>query len=143
MNIRERLPSILVIAVLVVGASLVAMKFFPSKSNGKQVVVKVPELSALAINGEKAFNKNCMVCHGKNASGTDKGPPLVHDIYNPGHHADMSFYLAVRRGTRRHHWPFGDMPPQPHVTKKQVEAIVHYVRELQRANGIVYRAHHM
>lgn len=102
-------------------------------------MIKVPQFTALAVKGEKAFTKNCASCRGKNAAETDKGPPLIHDIYNPGHHADMAFVLAVRRGTRRYHWPYDDMPPQPHVTKKQVEAIIRYVRELQKENGNVYR----
>ncbi|MEL0108389.1 MAG: cytochrome c [Rhodospirillaceae bacterium] len=145
MNLRDRLPKILVITVLVAGVAVIAWDITSTSSppGSAHIVVKVPQLSSLAKRGEKDFNTNCAVCHGKNASGTDKGPPLVHDIYNPGHHADMAFTLAVRRGTRRHHWPYGDMPPQPQVTKSQLKAIVKYVRELQKANGIVYREHHM
>ena len=67
------------------------------------------------------------------------GPPLVHNIYNSGHHADASFHFAVRAGARQHHWRFGDMPPQEQVTDDEVPAIIAYVRELQQANGIPYR----
>ncbi len=105
--------------------------------------VKVPQLSALAANGKSAFDAACAQCHGLNAAGTDIGPPLVHDIYNPGHHSDEAFFLAVELGVRQHHWPYGDMPPQPQVTQDQVAAIVRYVRELQVANGISYRPHRM
>ena len=64
-------------------------------------------------------------------------PPLVHRIYEPSHHGDMAFVLAARNGVRAHHWPFGDMPPvgQP-LTDGELAAIIAYVRELQRANGI-------
>jgi mono/diheme cytochrome c family protein len=93
--------------------------------------------------GKAAFDANCSSCHGANGAGTDKGPPLIHDIYNPGHHADAAFVLAARKGVRRHHWPFGDMPPQPQVTDSQISAIIQYVRELQAANGISYRPHRM
>ena len=76
------------------------------------------------------------MCHGENATGTEQGPPLVHKIYEPGHHADASFYRAVERGVRSHHWPFGNMPPIPGVSRKDVTRILAFVRELQRANGI-------
>ena len=105
--------------------------------------VKVPPLSDIAARGKIAFDANCAPCHGANASGTDQGPPLVHNIYNPGHHADGAFFLAARLGVRQHHWPFGNMPPQPQVSEEQVAAIIRYVRELQVANGITYRPHRM
>ena len=68
--------------------------------------------------------------------GTDRGPPLVHPYYAPGHHADAAFYQAVRVGVTAHHWHFGDMPPRPEVSMDQVGRILAYVRALQRANGI-------
>ena len=57
-------------------------------------------------------------------------------MYQPAHHGDVAFELAVRRGVRAHHSRFGDMPPQPAVTADEVVQITRYVRELQRANGI-------
>ena len=107
------------------------------------VDVRVPELSAVALRGEEAFKVNCAQCHGKNASGTGNGPPLVHNIYNPGHHSDQAFFLAAKRGVRRHHWRYGNMAPQPQVKDDQLAAIVKYVRELQVANGITYQPHRM
>jgi hypothetical protein len=56
-------------------------------------------------------------------AGTDKGPPLVHNIYNPGHHAAGAFFLAAKTGVRSHHWPYGDMPPQPQMSEAQVGGI--------------------
>lgn len=96
----------------------------------------VPELSARAKTGQKRFEENCIVCHGVNAGGTDQGPPLVHRIYEPNHHGDRAFYLAAQQGVRAHHWRFGDMPPITAVSQRDVKAIIAYVRELQRANGI-------
>lgn len=86
--------------------------------------------------GENSFQVNCAVCHGERALGTDQGPPLVHIIYEPNHHADIAFHLAATRGVRAHHWTFGDMPPQPQVSTDQMEQIVAYVRYLQRQVGI-------
>jgi len=89
-----------------------------------------------ADGGAAVFERKCAECHGGAAKGTDKGPPLVHKVYEPGHHADVSFYLAVRQGVRAHHWPFGDMPPVEGVSDEQIADIVAYVRGLQRAAGI-------
>ena len=86
--------------------------------------------------GAELFRQNCSVCHGRAGSGSNKGPPLVHKTYNPGHHADLAFHLAVKNGVRRHHWQFGDMPPQPQVSPEAIGHIVAYVRALQRRAGI-------
>ena len=86
--------------------------------------------------GKDLFEGNCSACHGPVANGTAKGPPLVDIIYEPSHHGDMAFVLAVRSGVRAHHWRFGDMPPLPGVTESMVLEIVGYVRWLQRQVGI-------
>jgi len=86
--------------------------------------------------GARIFAAKCAGCHGPEASGSDKGPPLVHRIYEPGHHGDDAFFRAVLQGVRAHHWPFGDMPPVPGVTTEQIGHIVGYVRMLQAKAGI-------
>ncbi len=126
------------VAVLAVGIGLLAWRFFVPSPDGSGAVrtVLVPQLSAAAEAGKRAFDGNCARCHGADAAGTGNGPPLVHDYYHPGHHADGAFHLAVSRGVRQHHWNFGNMPAQPHVTEQQTRTIIRYVRELQEANGI-------
>ena len=89
-----------------------------------------------AETGAQLFAARCAGCHGPSASGSDKGPPLVHQIYEPGHHADAAFYQAVRQGVKSHHWAFGDMMPIPGITDEQIGQIVSYVRNLQVENGI-------
>lgn len=101
------------------------------------VAVAVPDLSENARSGERTFNANCVLCHGPNASGTGLGPPLVHKIYEPGHHQDFTIQSAVRNGVPSHHWPFGNMPPVPAVSDEDIPNIICYIRELQRANGII------
>lgn len=99
--------------------------------------VVVPDLSAQAALGKTLFDASCADCHGANAAGQDGvAPPLVHIIYEPSHHSDASFHLAVQNGVRAHHWSFGDMPPVEGVGEADVTAIIAYIRELQRANGI-------
>ena len=118
-------------------AAIVALLWMLQVDRGEtRVDVNVPELSPVAEAGEAAFAEHCASCHGPAAGGTDKGPPLVHPIYEPGHHADASFVLAAKRGVAPHHWDFGAMPPQPQVGERTLQQIIAYVRELQRANGI-------
>lgn len=143
MRLMENIPAIAVTAVLIGGAAVFISNMVSGPESGIPVDVTVPQFSAQAKTGETAFVENCAACHGQNAGGSDKGPPLVHNIYNPGHHADAAFFLAAKKGVRRHHWPFGNMPPQPKVKDKQIADIIRYVRELQAANGITYKPHNM
>lgn len=86
--------------------------------------------------GAAMFAQHCAPCHGAAALGTEQGPPLVHGIYEPGHHGDAAFVLAVTRGVRAHHWRFGDMPPVPGLTTEDAAIITAYVRWLQNRAGI-------
>ena len=86
--------------------------------------------------GEGKFAANCAACHGARGVGTKQGPPLVHKIYEPNHHADMAFFRAAENGVRAHHWEFGNMPKIEGVTPADVEQIIRYVRWLQREAGI-------
>lgn len=86
--------------------------------------------------GEQLYDATCAACHGGAALGTAQGPPLVHIVYEPNHHADAAFLLAVQRGVRAHHWRFGNMPPQPGVTPEEAQTITDYVRWLQREAGV-------
>jgi mono/diheme cytochrome c family protein len=86
--------------------------------------------------GQQLFDANCARCHGAMGRGSNLGPPLVHKVYRPGHHADLAFYLAVKNGSRQHHWLFGDMPPITGVSAEETTHIVAYVRREQRRAGI-------
>lgn len=121
--------TILTVAFLIGGVYLI-------RQTEQEITVVVPELSPKAITGMAAFQTSCVECHGKNAAGTEKGPPLVHSIYRPSLHADFSFVRAITVGVAQHHWLFGSMPPQPQLVREEIDQIVVYIRELQRANGI-------
>lgn len=103
---------------------------------GPIVEVSVPEFSPNGRAGEILFNVNCSSCHGANAAGSEVGPPLIHPIYEPSHHGDPAFYRATLMGVQANHWRFGNMPAVEGVSEQDVDMIVRYVRELQRANGI-------
>lgn len=102
------------------------------------VEVQLPEqLSSEATIGQRVFEASCAACHGDNAAGQNGvAPPLIHRTYEPSHHSDESFQMAVQNGVRAHHWPFGNMPAVDGLTRADVQYIARYIRELQRANGI-------
>ncbi len=122
--------------VVALGAALIASGQFSGQSNEHVVAVTVPNLSKAARSGQSRFKTYCAECHGDSGQGSDTGPPLIHQIYHPGHHADGAFYAAAKRGSRQHHWQFGNMPPVDGIEDADINAIVAYIRELQSANGI-------
>ena len=99
--------------------------------------IVIPEFSPIAQAGNQLYNEFCAACHGENAAGTQAGPTFLNRIYRAGHHPNETFMRVPFQGARAHHWGFGDMPPVEGITQDQVLKIVHYVRELQRANGIL------
>jgi len=101
------------------------------------VEIQMPLIEGNAGIGQRIFESACAACHGTNAVGVEgAGPPLIHVIYEPSHHADESFQRAVAMGVRSHHWRFGDMPPIAGLTRGDVAMVIAYIREIQRANGI-------
>jgi len=125
------MPQVLAYSALTLAFGFCSLQ---AASLGEQVTI--PDLSEAATRGQAAFDTYCATCHGTDAGGTNSGPPLIHKIYHPGHHADMAFYLAARQGSRAHHWSFGDMPPVQGVSDADLVDIITFVREVQRANGI-------
>ena len=88
------------------------------------------------VDGERRYERSCRGCHGPLGAGTRAGPPLVHRIYEPSHHSDAAFQLAVTRGVRAHHWTFGNMPPLPGMDSAGIAAVTAYVRWLQQKAGV-------
>lgn len=136
---------LLVGAVVVGGIAIIFMQMGSADKKGASSEIGAPlalvtlpaSLSAEAELGKQAFEANCVACHGVNAAGIDgSGPPLIHKIYEPSHHGDLSFFMAAQNGVRAHHWPFGNMPPVEGTTEDEVKNIIAYIRELQHANGI-------
>jgi mono/diheme cytochrome c family protein len=86
--------------------------------------------------GKQLYQSNCAQCHGAWAAGTTQGPPLIHPFYRPDHHGDPAFYNAGLNGVRAHHWEFGDMPAIAGITRKDLDAIVPFIRWLQQERGL-------
>ena len=105
-------------------------------AQGMKIPRPSPGLMPNAATGKPLFEKHCGGCHGVDLRGSDKGPPLLHRIYEPSHHSDIAFQMAVANGTRQHHWKFGDMAPVPGVSPDEVAHITAWVRAAQRKVGI-------
>ncbi len=85
--------------------------------------------------GAPLYEAHCAECHGSDLRGTDRGPSHLSAVYEPNHHADGSFTLAVTRGSPQHHWNFGPMPPVVGLDQSEIDAIVAYVRDVQAREG--------
>jgi mono/diheme cytochrome c family protein len=131
-SMRIPMTSILQIGLFVLGLSLLVAC---DSSQPKQAVGGGPVPAEFQV-GETTFNANCAACHGKQAVGTDHGPPFINKIYEPNHHGDQAFQLAAANGVKAHHWEFGNMPKVEGVAPGDVDQIVKYVRWLQRQAGI-------
>lgn len=121
------------IACLTVVAVCVACESQTNKDAAPPAAGKTPAEFQL---GETKFSAHCAACHGAGAVGTAQGPPLVHKIYEPNHHADVAFQRAALNGVRAHHWDFGNMPKIDGVSPDDVDKIIKYIRWLQRQSGI-------
>jgi mono/diheme cytochrome c family protein len=97
----------------------------------------VAEVPAAHAGGRQLFETHCARCHGAGGTGTERGPSFLSKTYEPNHHGDASFLMAVRRGVTAHHWRFGDMPPIPDVPDDDMTRIVGYIRWAQRQAGIL------
>lgn len=97
---------------------------------------QAPKVPANLTLNKMLYDKFCTSCHGVDLKGTKKGPPFIHRVYHPGHHADGAFFLAAKNGARAHHWKFGDMPPVAGTNQEIVAAIVKYVRHVQKQAGL-------
>lgn len=117
-------------------AGVLVLASITGHAQGWQIPKPSPGLMLNPSVGKTLYEKNCASCHGITLNGSDKGPPLLHRIYEPSHHADIAFQLAVKNGVRAHHWQFGDMTPVPQVTPDDVAHITAYVRAAQKKIGI-------
>ncbi len=72
-----------------------------------QVDEQDPVLVAM---GADLYEASCAACHGSDLRGTDKGPSHLSILYQPGHHGDGAFQIAVLFGSNAHLFLFGRMP---------------------------------
>lgn len=105
-------------------------------AQGMQIPKPSDGLMPNPARGKTLYGTNCASCHGADLKGSDKGPPMLHKVYEPSHHGDVAFQLAARNGVRAHHFKFGDMQAVPAVTPDDVAHITAFIRMEQRKVGI-------
>lgn len=102
-------------------------------SGTSEASVPVQDSDLVAL-GDELYQAQCAECHGSDLRGTDQGPSFLSVVYEPGHHSDQAFVLAVLQGVRTHHWDFGNMEPVA-LEDGDIEAIIAFVRETQQVQG--------
>lgn len=63
--------------------------------------------------------------------GPTRGPSHLSIVYEPNHHTDDSFRLAIANGVPQHHWNFGAMEPVDGLSDNEVEAVIAFIRSEQ------------
>lgn len=89
----------------------------------------------LVAKGADLYEVSCAECHGTDLRGTNQGPSHLSIVYEPNHHSDGAFALAVMIGSPQHHWGFGPMLPVGGLSDDDIVAITAFVREQQRLQG--------
>jgi mono/diheme cytochrome c family protein len=85
--------------------------------------------------GAEAYAAHCASCHGTDLRGTEDGPSHLSWVYEPNHHPDRAFEMAIRLGVRAHHWSFGDMLPVEDIADDEIPLVISYVRAVQDREG--------
>ncbi|NOX76717.1 MAG: cytochrome c [Gammaproteobacteria bacterium] len=122
--------------ILTMAALLLAGQVSSAMAANKFSAENPPKMPYKYALGKQKFTQFCAKCHGEWGYGTRQGPPFIHRFYKPSHHADPAFYRAPLKGVTAHHWRFGDMPPVPGITRKDLDSIVPFIRWLQRENKL-------
>jgi mono/diheme cytochrome c family protein len=79
------------------------------------------------------FANNCAVCHGRAGEGVDdQGPSLLEAAYLADALSDEAIASAVRDGVASSDERWAPMPGFPRFDDEELDAVVGYVRELQR-----------
>ncbi|MFA5564678.1 MAG: cytochrome c [Acidimicrobiia bacterium] len=118
-------PHLLAILALVLGLFLAGCSSDSSATSSDGVTEQ----------GEAVYQDACASCHGTDLRGTNDGPPLLSQVYEPGHHPDIAFVSAIKNGSPAHHWGFGDMSPVPGLDDNEIDAVISYIRQQQETHG--------
>ncbi len=108
----------------------------PPPAQTAEVTAPTSTAAELVIpDGAEVYQQYCAECHGVDLRGTDKGPSQLSIVYEPNHHGDYAYRVAIRDGTREHHWWFGDMPPVEGISDLEIEKVISFIRAEQERLG--------
>ena len=86
--------------------------------------------------GRLAFERECASCHGPTGGGTENGPNLIAARYGPSEMADALIRGAVLNGMPKRSAAHPGMPALPQLRPPELDSILRFLREIQRANDI-------
>ena len=127
---RNRTLSWAIPVVVVALAAVVAVVLVVSGgSSAEPPAPGSPEELAL---GAEVYDQSCATCHGPEARGGLAGPPLTHEVYEDL--TDAHIRTAIAQGKPPTNWPQFEagMTPVPGLSAGEVDAVIAYVRDLQR-----------
>ena len=131
---------LLKVSRIVAACSIAALMVACSQDDAPSVVEAVARVKTSTVppereGGRSLYAANCAGCHGAFGEGSELGPPMLHPI-QARMHADVAFKRAIQGGVRPHHYRFGAMPPIDELDTKDIDAVVAYVRWMQKAAGL-------
>ena len=85
--------------------------------------------------GAPLYDGDCASCHGGDLRGTDFGPSLLSEIYEPNQLPDDSIRDAIRNGAAQDNWEFGPMPAITRLDDDEITAMITYIRDVQEREG--------
>jgi mono/diheme cytochrome c family protein len=118
----------------------------PAASRRRRVALSLAVTAALAVvaaacgqdaaesaadRGSGLYRANCAACHGDALDGTSRGPSLLQGARATV--SDAAMAEAIRNGVEDSGGEFDGMPGNGALRARQIEEIVAYVRDRQRA----------
>ncbi len=130
---RRRTLSWAIPVVVVLVAVVLAVVLTATGGSDDPPAPGSPEQVAL---GAEVFDQRCATCHGPEAAGGLAGPPLIHQMYEDLTDADVR--TAIAQGKPPTNWPRFEagMAPVPNLSVSDVDAVIAYVRSVQREAGL-------
>jgi mono/diheme cytochrome c family protein len=130
---RRPLASLALVSLLVAGA---ACGDDDPAAGGEGVTPGQAVATEAHSQGHETYQQRCAACHGSDLRGTLAGPSLRSVVYEPGHHSDDSFRVAIQQGSPQHHWDYGDMPAMGQgLSDEVIDEVIAYVRVVQEEDG--------
>jgi len=122
------LRTVFFVSAALTGPAMLLQQPLKSGPDGGDQGYAVLRLSPLAIAGHALYRKHCFTCHGEEAGGTERGPPLARGGMAAGKFERMTFHLVVRQGRDAPDGQYGSMPGFD-LSFNQIEMIGRYLRE--------------
>ena len=130
------MKDLLVGLALLSGPAIVFAVFGTSGLDAFDEGASSPSAFSATEAGRIVFAEQCVVCHGRLAEGTGRGPGLIHPDYSPARLDDDAFRRAVHQGVPPRRRGATGMSAIASVSARDVDQVLVFLRGLQRERGI-------